>query len=315
MAYKSTSVDTDGRLEGEINQAKRLMGRATKLLRDSYCQDQDAMPDEVRKFRHEAYSECVMYGNEVFPKTVDFIGDVADLLDYYIFLEYEQFANQIADIREQCRDRSKLAARILRYHSFVVANFKRMQDELQKKVAELSAKRENLERKIEISRNLENGLRTMTALGASSMAIDFGLGYVLCCGLAAGTTLAAESVAIYQKRLDDAVATVRGFILLGECMEWLANAINSLGQLLSMIEHDLDQIERTGKGQKFKTAHWMVMRGKASRLVESCRGFIMIMPDIKSDIQAIQDYVDESQKLAWRRRLSMYEQVEQLEIN
>lgn len=76
---------------------------------------------------------------------------------------------------------------------------------------------------------------------------------------------------------------------------------------MAVMADDLARIADYKRDESATTLHYKIMTGKCKILVRSCNQFIAEEPGIISDIQSINDKLEEGYKKSWRDGLARFE--------
>lgn len=263
-----------------------------------------------------------MYGSDVYPRTLALVKEVKDILEYYTLITFNQFANNVDDIREECLDNSKKAKQSQLAHTFVLANLKRLQNEMaqelnmhQNRGVQLRRDAASNREKAVNSQNLGVGAAAASTsisplVGMLVAPIDGCITTLVLTAIAAQATITAtqrNAKAVRQETEANAAhqnATALGHLI--HSVESITEAIDIVAQFMALLANELEGIGGIGVGRDFKEMHWNKMTNKAKNLVVSCNDFIAIEPNITSDMLSIKEDLEYGYSETWKRGFEGY---------
>src|ERR1700737_2347840 len=117
-------------MQTNVAGARTAIRKSTTVLRRSYQKDTSNATPETLIYRRRLYSEGIMYGTRVYPRTVEIIKAVKRILEYYLYLDYSDFAECVDEVRAECLKYAKDSLNSQHRHTYVLANIKELQDEM-----------------------------------------------------------------------------------------------------------------------------------------------------------------------------------------
>jgi hypothetical protein len=309
-------------LNTSLKRARTFSGEFTNLLRKAYQQDESILADGTLKYRRRLYSEGIMYGSDVYPRSLALVKEVKGILEYYTSITFDEFADNVEDIRDECLDNSKKAKQSQLAHTFVLANLKRIQNEMTQELnmhrnrgVELRRDAASNREKAANSQNVGVGVAAASAsisplVGMFVAPIDGGITTLVLTAIATRATINATQMnakAVRQETEANAAyqnATALGHLI--HSVEFITEAIDIVAQFMALLANELEGIGDIGVGQALKKMHWSKMTNKAKNLVVSCNDFIAIEPNITSDMLSIKEELEHGYSQTWKRGFEVY---------
>jgi hypothetical protein len=242
-----------------------------------------------------------MYGTRVYPTAIQLVTTVKDTLEYYIYLEFSDFGQCVEDIRTECLTHSKIAVQVQARHTYVLANLKRLENEMRKSIGELKNDAIELRRKANDKRERSTVMKLAGAIAGVTAAVDGGmaLAAVAAIGGAYMGGQLSDSASNAERRSITAMQNAAMLHQLIESLEGLVEAVDLVASFVAILADELKGISKIGVGVEFKVMHWKKMTGKASTLVDSCKAFIAVEPAIRSDLLSIKEKLDDRYVQKW----------------
>jgi hypothetical protein len=304
-------------------QASTSIAEWSRQLRQSYFQDASIMTDETINYRSAVYSECVMYGSKVFPKTVSLVEGVKDMIESYAFDTFEDFAQDVEDFRQECLKHSKLALGVQRGHIFVLSNLKNLENGMQARLSVFRSNEAGSRTSAEDMRIRGEQLKRVGAIGmtvAAPIPVVNGAKAAVMLGAAAASIVGEHQIAKARERTAEAerFAYNAGLLqnLIGSLQEF-SDAVNTVAKFVSLLELELRQMSTIGAGDEFKRLHFRKMKAKAEKLIAGCVAFLEIRPSIESDVRSVDQDLLPGYEEQWNRRAieANQAQIEELDTN
>jgi hypothetical protein len=326
MTNSTSSAPVTTQVLDEVNtslkRARTCTGEFTNLLRKAYQQDESYLALGTLKYRRRLYSEGVMYGKHVYPRSLALVKDVKDIVENYTLIGFEDFANYVDDIRQECLENSKKAKQSQLAHTFVLANLKTLENEMRQELNVHRNRGVSLRNNAVVSREkavtTQNiGLGAMAAsttvgplVGLLFAPFDGGLTTLAFAALGAGATMAGNHINAKAAKQDNEVksayenATALGHLI--QSVESITEAVDIVAQFMALLANELSGIGGIGVGKTFKEMHWKKMTNKAKILVESCNNFIAVEPAITADMLSIKEDLEHGYSEAWKTNFKVY---------
>lgn len=281
------------------------------------------MTDETIQYRSAVYSECVMYGTKVFPKTVVLVEGVKDMIESYAFDTFEDFSEDVGDFRDECLKHSKIALGVQRDHVFVLSNLKNLENGMQVRLSMFRSNETGSRTSAEDMQKRGEQLKRFGTIGMAAVApipIVNGAKAAVMLGAATATFVGDRHIAKARELNADAerFSYNAGLLqnLIGSLQEF-SEAVDTVAKFVSSLEVELRQMGKIGKGDEFKRMHFRKMKGKAERLIAGCMTFLEIRPAIESDVRSVNQDLIPGYAEQWHRRLieAQEAQFEELEAH
>jgi hypothetical protein len=298
-----------------LQRARTCIKSSTEELRRAYQQDESILRAETTKYRRLLYSEGMMYGTHVYPRSVKLVQLVKDTLEYYVLLDYDDFGECIDDIRKECLNHSKRATEIQIAHTYVLSNLKRLDNEMRVMVDTLKGQGAHHRRKAESRTERSEAAKVggVLAVAGSALLIPFDAGVTFATTLGTVGGVAGllgshwEDKAIAAKMSADAAEKNAAIIhRLTDSVQDLCEAVELVASFVTMMADELEGLSRIGVDDHFKKIHWIKMTRKSNNLVESCKAFIAVEPAISSDLLSIKESLEVGYKAKWEESLKSY---------
>jgi hypothetical protein len=166
-------------------------------------------------------------------------------------------------------------------------------------------------KKAEIGNNARTGGALATAAGLALMPFDGGATAMTALALGAAASAygdrKAEQAEFEKGRAELAKTNVEIIGRLTRSVNDLVEAVELVGTFVTTLENELAELAKVGKGSEFRKMHWVLMKGKASAVVDSCRAFISVRPVIESDLRSIKEDLEEGYRVQWDRKFQQYQ--------
>ena len=315
---KTVTLELLAKVNQSLSKAHASIKSSTSELRLAYRQDEHLIDPQTVKYRQQLYSEGVMYGNNVYPKAVEFVRQVKEMLEVYVYVKFDDFCSIIDEMRRDCHQMSAKAKDIQRQHEFVLSNLKRLETEMRQVAKNLQNRRTGLEQRA-AAQNRNGGM--VSAIGKLAMAagpviMPLDGGATLSFGLAVTGTGAAARYAGSQmidkaetkrQQADAAHCNSIIFLRLLESVEGLCDAVDVVASFIALMGGELDGLSRIGENEPtLRMAHYQLIKGKAGALVENCNAFMAVEPGIRSDLMSIKASLEIGYEKQWNQRLTTY---------
>jgi len=282
-------------VDSSLSRASTCVKGFSQQLREAYFQNEALMTVDTIHYRAILYSECYMYASKVFPTTIKLFEDVKDMLESYTLLKFDDFETDIDELRDCCLKFSKQAKRVQLGHIFVLGNLKSVENQMQVKVSALiSHEIECRDRATELKKRGD----LLKNVGGVALAVSPALGFVDGGAMSAvGAIMAGAAImggqhhaaaAEKSESIANSASYNRSILkgLIGSLQEF-SEAVNLVASFVSLMEVELRQLGRIGKGQQLRRSHYNKIKGKAENLVASCDRFLEIQPAIQSDLLSV----------------------------
>ena len=318
-ATESTEVTPQllDKVSHNLTRAATCIKNWSSQLRTVYFTDSTLLSPDVLASRRLLYTECSMYALKIFPTAIALFETVKDTLECYTDLDLATFCEEIEEIRQCCLDHSKTAAKVQLGHIFVLVNLKAHENKLQADVG-VQQFWEKTYREASVTKK-ESGAKLKRlgtfglAAGPAFSAVDGGLLTFI------GSVASALAIMTGDKRTTEAVhlanlANVASknaeiFMQLIGSLQEFSEVVDNIAILVSRLESELRQMSKIGVGERVRRAHYLKMKGKGKRLIESCNEFLAVMPAIVSDLQSINRYsekIDSEYANKWEARYAQF---------
>ena len=191
------------KVNNSLQRARTCIKSSTEELRKAYQQDESILHAETTRYRRLLYSEGVMYGTHVYPRSVKLVQVVKDTLEYYVLLDYDDFGECIDDIRNECLAHSKRATEIQLAHTYVLSNLKALDNEMRVMVDALNGQEAHHRRKAESRAERSETAKAggILALAGSALLAPFDAGVTFVTTLASVGGVAAALGSHWEDRV------------------------------------------------------------------------------------------------------------------
>lgn len=279
-----------------------------------YFTDSTLLSPDVLASRRLLYTECSLYALKIFPRTVSLFETVKGTLECYLDLDFTTFSDEIEEIRQCCLDHSKAAYKVQLGHIFVLVNLKAHENKLQ---ADLGVQqfwektyRDASEKKKKSGASLKRIGAFGMAAGPAFSAIDGGASFFFGTIASALAIMAGDKATTQAEYLANkaqvAAKNAEIFVQLIASLQDFSEVVNNIAILVTKLESELRQMSKIGVGvQKVRMVHYLKMKGKGKRLIESCDDFLAVMPTIVSDLASINRFsekIDTEYANKWEER-------------
>jgi len=275
-------------------------------LREAVLQLQECSEDvshasiEVVRYHKRLFTEVTMYRLHLYPRTLRLVESIKDMLKNYTLIGFEDFGEDLDEIRRKCQEGGVLAGKIQIEHSFVLSNLSRLGKEMRNTEDDLTEKAVQIHTKVEKQQKAGKVWKTVGAVGIATAPFDLGL------TAAIGTAIGSAYCSAAKKGLRNEDHMCRSIAILEQLSQSLihaSTAINVIGQFMGLMRSDLDGIARAGSSSTFSKIHWRKMTAKAKGVIQSCNSFIAQKLTIETHFLTMNFTVPHEYEEKWRKDL------------
>lgn len=251
---------------------------------------------KLREVRDATRNDAQVYLKGILPVCHNFVSSIKNLFEFYYILNYDEWDENLEDILEEAEQNEELSSYILKIHETFLTTMKQRQDEANiatKELHELTEKFKDI---------LKNTAEKVQVAGAWVKKLNFSpINIILYPFLTlvysgkVGEYLADESnsqiaTAALLNINDSLIPALKAFV----------QGLTKAAAFFSVIHNDIREFKRRGDAalEKKKRWHFVIMKGKANIIMNSSDQFLGILPDVRTDFEAIpvtgtdENYVD-----------------------
>ena len=252
---------------------------------------------KFRKLRDDTRQDAIVYLKCILPATTKFVSSIKEYFGYYEALSYEEWREMLPDILEETTTYKEFAKTVLEMHEDILVPLKRREDEAKIIMTEFKDLQEEFEKQ---KAEFENSAKTKRGW-AFALTFVPGVNAIATplLGLAANLDSAKAIAKDAESKIHEAAALVVAHTLIPALSNFIDGLAKAAG-FFSVMEQELGAFE--GKAEKAtkspKQLYYKVMSKEAGNMVSLCQAFYAILPDIRTDFEAIpsegtnQSYVD-----------------------
>ena len=226
---------------------------------------------EVVGYHKRLCTEVTMYRLHLYPRTIRLVERIKDMLENYTLISFEDFGEDLDEIRQKCQECAVLAGKLQIEHSFVLSNLSRLGKEMSNAENELAEKALQIHTKAEKHQKTGKVWKTVGAVGIVAAPFDCGLTATI--GTSIGRAYCSAAKRGFRNE-DDLCRSIATLEHLSQSLIHASTAINVIGQFMGLMRSDLDGVARAGSSSTFSKIHWRKMTAKAKGVIQSCNSFI-----------------------------------------
>lgn len=267
------------------------------LYADKSVSSQSDRARKFNKLRDETRRDAVVYVEGVLPVSTTLVRSVSEFFEYYIELDYDDWADSLGDIVEEVKGYRQCCKEVVKMHEEIMTPLQKREDDakvLVKELRDLSAEYERKKAELEASASIKQSW----AIGLAFLPVVNVIATPLL--LAGAESDTAEAVAKgFQCKQNEAAILVVSDTMIPALKDFIGG-LNSAAGFFNVIENELTTFQ--GKGEKAmedkKKLHYKMMNKKAAEIKGYCQSFYAMIPGVRSDFLAIpnqgtdQNYVD-----------------------
>ena len=251
---------------------------------------------KLRKVRDATRNDAQVYLKGILPVCHTFVSSIKNLFEFYHFLNYDEWDENLEDILEEAEQNEELSSYILKIHESFLTTMKERQDEANIATAELH------ELTVKMKDILKNTAEEVQTAGRWVKMMNFFPVNILLEPLLrfvfpgkVSEYLADEcnshiATAALLKINNSLIPALKAFV----------EGLTKAAAFFSIIHNDLREFKRRGDAvlEKKKRRHFGIMQGKASIIMNNSDRFLGVLPDVRTDFEVIpvtgtdENYVD-----------------------
>ena len=251
---------------------------------------------KLRKVRDATRNDAQVYLKGILPVCHTFVSSIKNLFEFYQFLNYDEWDENLEDILEEAEQNEELSSYILKIHESFLTTMKERQDEANIATAELH---ELTVKKKDILKNTAEEVQTagrwvkMMNFFPVNILLEPLLRFVFSGKVS--EYLADEcnshiATAALLKINNSLIPALKAFV----------EGLTKAAAFFSIVHNDLREFKRSGDAvlEKKKRRHFGIMQGKASIIMNNSDRFLGVLPDVRTDFEVIpvtgtdENYVD-----------------------
>ena len=251
---------------------------------------------KLRKVRDATRDDAQVYLKGILPVCHTFVSSIKNLFEFYYILNYEEWNENLEDILEEAEQNEQLSSYVLKTHEEFLTTLKQRQDE-----ANITTK-ELFELTIKFQDILKNTAKKIQVAGEWVNKLDF---------FPINIFMHPFLLLIYSGRVSEFIADTSNSQIthaallnindsLIPALKAFIQGLTKAAAFFSIIHNEIREFKRRGDTalEKKKRFHFMIMKGKASIIMNNSDQFLGILPDVRTDFEAIpvtstdENYVD-----------------------
>ena len=226
---------------------------------------------EVSKYHKRLFTEVTMYRLHLYPKTLALVESIKEMLENYTLISFEDFGEDLDEIRQKCHEDGVLAGKLQVEHSFVISNLSQLGKEMSNTEDEFGEMAVKIHTKAMKNQKTGKVWKTIGAVGVVAAPFDLGLTSVVGTSIGSAYSHAAKKRFNQENQMRLSIA---GLEHLSQSLIRASAAISVIGQFMGLMRSDLEGVARAGRSSSFSKIHWRKMTGKAKAIIQSCNSFV-----------------------------------------
>ena len=257
----------------------------------------------VADYRVRLFTEVTMYRLHLYPRTIVLVESIKEMLENYTLINFEDFGEDLDEIRRKCQETVVLAGKLQIEHSFVISNLSQLGKEMGNTEDELAEKAVQIHTKATKHRKTGNVWKAVGAVGIVAAPFDLGLTLGIATGLGNAYCSAAKKGFRREKDMCYSIAILDQ---LSQSLIRASAAISVIGQFMGLMRSDLDGVARAGSSSTFSKVHWRKMTAKAKGVIQSCNSFIAQKLTIETHFLTMNFTVPHEYEERWHKDLDSH---------
>ena len=259
-------------------------------LRSLYAEKAvSANSDVARRFnrlRDDTKKDAMVYVKAILPVSTEVVRSLNEFFEYYIDLEYNDWASNLEDIIEDVKSYKDCCTEIVKLHEDVMVPLKKREDEakiLATEFKDLSAQFARQKEELESSANV----KWSWAIGLSWVPIVNAIATPLL--ISGSNSSNAEAIAKGAQLQINEAATFTVSEVMVPALKNFVDGLNAAAGFFNLIENELSSFH--GKAEKAdenkKKLHYTMINKKAREIKGYCQAFYTMIPQVRTDFEAI----------------------------
>ncbi|XP_029197770.2 uncharacterized protein LOC114962878 [Acropora millepora] len=291
---KEREVETLGQNLKDMAKDMRLFSLTLRSLYSQYAVGTNERPArEFRKIRDDTRNDALVYLKCILPVSTKFVSSISEYFEYFDALNYEEWCENLPDIRQETTGYKELCETVLHMHEDILVPLKKRRDEAFLLVTSFKDLQEEYEkRKMELE-DIVQARRAWVGI----------LLFIPIVGDIVATVLniqMAKAVAIGQQAKIQEAATIAVSEALIPALENFIGGLRKAAGFFSVMEQELMKFEDRSSNavDDPKELHYKMMKKATGSMKSACQIFYAVLPDVKTDFLTIptegtdQNYVD-----------------------
>ena len=238
------------------------------------------------KLRDDTKKDAIVYVKGILPVSTEVVRSLSEFFEYYIALDYNDWASNLEDIIEDVKSYKDCCTEIVKLHEDVMIPLKKREDEakiLASEFQDLSALYAKQKAELEDSANSKWGW----AIGLSWVPIVNAIATPLL--ISGSNSNQAEAIAKGQQLQINEAATMTVSEVMVPALKNFIDGLNAAAGFFNVIENELSTFK--GKVEKAdenkKKLHYTMINKKAKEIKGYSQTFYAMIPQVRTDFEAI----------------------------
>ena len=285
---QQASEDKFVTLKGYLLQMPKSIKSFSQSMRSLYADKAvGTSTDAARKFRKlrdETRHNALLYLESILPVTTKFVMVLEDHFGTYDALSFEEWCEMLPDIQEEMTSHKELAQTVVTMHNELITPLKKCEDEAKIILTEFKDLQATSEKKAEASQG------SAESRNMKEVIFDFARRQIPKCRIC-GVNGEDNMANVFPKEAEPEIYEDAAALVTKTLIPALADFIDGLikaAKLFEVIESDLpSMVEITDETIDTRRHSFTGVKNEAKDLKSLCKAFFAVLPDVRTDFQAI----------------------------
>ncbi|PIK62471.1 hypothetical protein BSL78_00568 [Apostichopus japonicus] len=249
---------------------------------------------KMNELRDGTRKDALVYTKIVLPASAHVMGSIEDFFEYYKELTLDEWRQNLDDILKDVQEHKRYCSEVAAMHEHMLIPLKRKQDEAKVLMSEFEGLTETYK---EVKKKLEESAEKKALWAMYLLFIPVPKMVPVVSALLSLSAESDSAKAFVKAKQCDISETA--IILLSETMipaiSHFLDGIRVATSFFSVVEQDLLSFQNKGQRAmaKKRKLHFQMMRSKAMEITRSCKAFIAMVPDVRTDLMCIPEKPDD----------------------
>jgi len=278
--------------EGQVDMMPKHFTTATEslkfasmALRTCYCNSGCSQMDFC-KFRDGLRDLALIFKDGLYPVSLTVVGNLKSFMDYYLELDLDDWKEILPEIVTEAHEYAEVLNTVTRSYTCISSDFKSREDEVGK-----------VEKKLELEMQSQKEREATRRLETENA--DWRADVIKVCTL--GITDFNQRDLAEECRRQAIAANAEGQLcklaieqIRKQLIPAIANFVTAMTEIagfFQVLTNDVNDFAKKGDHtlamEEKKKQHFLILKGKAKRIQNSCDEFIRVAPNFVSDLQVV----------------------------